>query len=307
MVSMKEDATNTLAPRPLTMDRLGERDELILAQSTSQCCRCCCFQPSINWVVAEGNNFEPGTNPYALDSVGWIHEESGWCDRTWSWILPGCRATKYVQHSGPPPASIMGENQGWFTCQTGDTPTGLEENDRQANVVAIHEKKSTCGHCWTFMVPIPICNCVPSPYLETTNAETGQVVGMTLYVCDMCCFVPKYDIFDASGNKIYRLRPDTCIAGCCVQCRCDGKKGKCFRVPFYLRDPNTFDQLATAFDRIKAQVDVLWAGWKHECCTKKNAYHIVFPMDITTDQKLVIMGSNLLVDITMFEQEDDDN
>ena len=53
-----------LAPQPLTMDRLEERQELIVAQSTSQCCRTGCCQPSINWLIAEGNNYEPGTNPF---------------------------------------------------------------------------------------------------------------------------------------------------------------------------------------------------------------------------------------------------
>ena len=155
------DTHETLAPSPLTMDRLEEREELIVAQSTSQCCRCCCFQPSINWVLAEGSNFEPGSNPYALDSVGWIHEESSFCQRWWTWILPGCRAAKYVQHSGPAPASIMGENQDWFACQTEEIPKGLDDFDRQANVVVTHEKDCTCGHCWVWPIPVPICNFCP--------------------------------------------------------------------------------------------------------------------------------------------------
>ena len=46
------ETTSSLAPQPLTMERLGERDELIIAQSTSQCCRIYCCQPSINWVLS---------------------------------------------------------------------------------------------------------------------------------------------------------------------------------------------------------------------------------------------------------------
>eukprot|EP00957_Ditylum_brightwellii_P166774 12694500-Ditylum_brightwellii.AAC.1 len=44
----------------LTIERITEKDELILAQTTSQFCRCCCFQPSINWVLSEQDNFEAG-------------------------------------------------------------------------------------------------------------------------------------------------------------------------------------------------------------------------------------------------------
>jgi hypothetical protein len=54
-------------------------------------------------------------------------------------------------------------------------------------------------------------------------------------------FVPKFDVFDGNGTKKYRLRPDTCIGGCCVMCRCGGKGsgGKCCRIPYIVRDPNT--------------------------------------------------------------------
>lgn len=295
----------SLAPRPLTMDRLGEKEELILAQSTSQCCRCCCFQPSINWVLAEGDNFTPGTNPFSLDSVGWIHEESSFCQRTWSWLLPGCRAIKYVQHAGPAPASIMKENEGWFTCQTGDVSDGLAEKDIESNIVATHEKALTCGYCFQFGdLTFPICNCVPLPYLETKNMS-GEVIGRTVYVCDHCCFVPKYDVIDASGQTKHRIRPDTCVGGLCIQCRCDGPKGKCFRVPFIIRDPDTKEPRMTAGNETKAQVDVLWSGWANECCTQKNAYHVAFPQGMTEDDKLLLLGSAVLVDVTMFEQQDD--
>lgn len=50
--TMTDQPGSMLAPQPLTMDRLGERNELIVAQSTSQCCRVMCCQPSINWVVS---------------------------------------------------------------------------------------------------------------------------------------------------------------------------------------------------------------------------------------------------------------
>ena len=54
-------------------------------------------------------------------------------------------------------------------------------------------------------------------------------------------FVPKFDVFDGNGTKKYRLRPDTCIGGCCVMCRCGGKGsgGKCCRIPYIVRDPHT--------------------------------------------------------------------
>lgn len=292
-----------LAPQPMTMDRLAQKDEILLAQSTSQCCRCCCFQNSINYVLAEQDNYEPGMNPFAIDSTGWIHEESSWCGRTWSWILPGCRAIKYVQHHGPAPASIMAENKGWFTCQTEPVTKNLYRRDRQSNVVVIHEKKCTCGYCFIFGdLTFPVCNCFPLPYLET-KTPNGEVVGKTAYVCDACCFVPKYDVFKG-GRKIYRIRPDTCVFGLCVRCRCTGKKGKCFRVPFIVRQPDTKEPLASGATRWShAQIDNLWTGWGNECCTLRDAYHVAFPADATVEDKLLLTGAALVIDVTMFEQD----
>eukprot|EP00565_Helicotheca_tamesis_P000016 CAMPEP_0185732086 /NCGR_PEP_ID=MMETSP1171-20130828/14926_1 /TAXON_ID=374046 /ORGANISM="Helicotheca tamensis, Strain CCMP826" /LENGTH=297 /DNA_ID=CAMNT_0028401487 /DNA_START=34 /DNA_END=927 /DNA_ORIENTATION=+ len=293
------------APPPLTIDRLDEKEELILAQSTSQCCRCCCLQKTINWVLSEQDNFEPGTDPFNSPNNGWIHEESSLCGRWCSWILPGCREVKYVQHSGAPPDALKAENDDWCTVQKSVYTPELTEEDRNADIVGTHEKTQTCGYCFQFGdITFPVCNCFPLPYLETKNAS-GETVGKTVYVCDSCCFVPKYDVLDAAGDKKFRLRPDTCVAGLCVKCRCDGGKGKCCRMPFVIRDPHTHEPLTTAGNEKHAMVDVLWSGWKNECCTMKNAYHLAFPRGLTAEEKLLLTGSGLLVDLTMFEQNDD--
>ncbi|CAM9452317.1 unnamed protein product, partial [Heterosigma akashiwo] len=257
------------------MDRLAARDDLVLAQSTSQCCRCCCFQNSITWVLSEQDNFQPGPNPFDLPISGWIHEESSWFGRSCSWILPGCRAVKYVQHAGPPPDNIIGT----------------------------HEKVCTCGYCLNCgNYSFPICNCFPLPYLETKTAE-GAIVGKTLYICDACMSVPKFDVFDKMGEKKYRLRPDTCCLGVCVRWRCDGEKGKCFRVPFIIQDYSSKVPVKTnAPSEDNAQIDVLWSGWKNECCTLKNAYHLAFPEGVSPEEKLLLTGAALLVDLTLYEQ-----
>lgn len=170
-------------------------------------------------------------------------------------------------------------------------------------------RKLALSECsWMFPIPVPICNCCPLPYLETRR--DGTVLGKTIYVCDACCFVPKYDVYNGSNEVLYRIRPDTCVMGLCVRCRCDGKKGKkgkCCRVPFLIRKHPTMEALDGARGGLKAVIDNLWAGWKHECCTQKNAYHVVFPKDSTAEDKLLLLGSTVLVDVTMFEQDDNND
>jgi len=301
-----------LGPQPLTMDRLDERNELIVAQSTSQCCRQGCFQPSINWVIAEGNNYQPGQNPFALDSVGWIHEESDFVGRCCSSCGAGCRRIKYVQHVGPTPESLKNENKEWCTCQFDEYPKELSEQDRNSNVVLVHEKNQSCGvNCCA--IPCVCGSLGTLPYLETRDPnQNNRVVGRTQYVCDTCCFVPKYDIIDSSGTIKYRLRPDTCVFGMCVKIRWGGKKGKCCRVPFLIRHPETNEPIVSgatglAGKAINAMIEILWTGWGNECCSSKNVYHVTFPTNISPDEKAVLIGSTLLVDVTMFEQKDDND
>jgi len=298
------------APSALTIDRLDSVEELILAQSTSQCCRCCCTQKSINWVISQESHFVAGDDPFHLPSTGWIHEESSFCGRWWSWILPGCRETKYVQHHGRVPESLKIENRDWCTCQTEEYPTELSENERRSNIVATHEKTSTCGYCFNFGdITFPICNCCPLPHLDTKTND-GQLIGRTIYICDYYLCVPKFDVLDASGNKKFHIRPDVCCMGCCVQCRCDAGK-KCLRVPFVVRHPQTLVALKSkkigTEEEINAKIDSLWTGWKNECCSMKDAYHLVYPQNLSPEEKLLLTGSGLLLDLTIFEQRQDNS
>lgn len=288
-------------PGTLTMDRIGEKNELVLAQSTSQCCRCCCFQPSINWVLENSDNFQPGTNPFDLEIGGWIHEESSWCHRWWTALMPACRKIKYVHHSGKAPESITQENKGWFRCQTGPITKGMSEEERNRDVIATHEKEQTCGIC-CLIFPL----CFNLPYLET-KGPAGEKMGTTEYLCDMCPFVPKFQVRDKDDQVKYLLRPDTCVAGACVMCRCGGGKGKCFRVPFIVRDPVTKEPLKANVQEGKAELTNLWSGWANECCMRKNAYYMAFPEGATTEDKLTLIGSTVLIDVVMFEQEDDND
>lgn len=283
-----------LAPESLTMERFQSVDEMIVAQSTSQCCRQGICQTSINWVLSEAGNFRPDQNPFDMPTGGWVHEESSFCGRC---CFPLCRAQKYTQHSGEIPKAIMQENVQWCIPQFGEFTMGMTDEDRNRNIVAYHEKDFTC----------PMNCCCLHPYLETKNAQ-GEVIGKTVFSCDACIFIPKFDVLDRNNQIVYHLRPDTCIAGCCVMPRVGGSGGKCCRVPFLIRNPQTKEPLTQPnVQEGKAQVTMLWSGFKNECCSQKNAYHLVFPQGATDEIKAVLIGSTILIDVQLNEQKNDDN
>ena len=55
----------------------------------------------------------------------------------------------------------------------------------------------------------------------------------------------------------------------------------------------------------QAQVTGIFSGWKNECCTKRNAYHLVFPENATAEEKITLVGSSILLDVVYMEQDQD--
>ena len=141
----------------------------------------------------------------------------------------------------------------------------------------------------------------------TTKDSSGNVLGKTEYVCDGCVCVPKYDVFDSNGEKKYRIRPDVCCLGACVLCRIGGNNGKCFRVPYIIRDPKTYEPLKGNGGEEDAQLTQLWAGLGNAFCTMREAFHVVFPDGATTEEKLVLTGSTILFDVVQVENRDNDS
>mmetsp|Transcript_19593 Transcript_19593/g.39170 ORF Transcript_19593/g.39170 Transcript_19593/m.39170 type:complete len:317 (-) Transcript_19593:43-993(-) len=304
-----------LAPSTITMDRWDDIDVMVISQATSQCCRCLCFQPSINFTMTEGKGNVTTSDHARLGELGevggWIAEEATFAGRCCSSCCPGARATRHTVHAGRiPPALVKEETSfGCPSIQWGEKSDEFGDLNPEdlGPVTFVHEKAKTNGvSCGLGDKRCPCC--CNLPYLETKDAH-GKPLGRTEYVCDWCLFVPKFDVFDGNGNQAYRIRPDTCVGGLCVQCRCcdGGAGGKCCRVPFIIRDPHTHEPLkASGFGgsgEKKAQITSLWTGIKR-CCQKKDAYAVHFPQGATKEMKATLIGSNILIDMAIFEQEE---
>lgn len=262
-------------------DEIAAASGLTIKQATSECCKFFCCQPNIHFNIhpfKDGNKLDPQEN---LPTIGFIQEDAGYCGRCWSCSNPGCRQTKYSVHGG-----ASQEDKG----KIGQGP-----------VLMTHEKGYTCPVTTVLYVEdnevrVPCCCCLP--YLDTKNKE-GQKIGETKYLCDACLLVPKFGVFNASGEQVYYIAPDTCCGGCCVQLKC-GKGAKCCHEPYYIRDPKSKDQKLKAHGG-DAEITELWDGLKKECCTLKNTFSLDFPNGATPEMKKTLIGSVLLLDMTYFE------
>ena len=251
-------------------------DGFTIKQRTNECCRCCCCQPNIDWVVGKYNrDVSPHEEPEALL---YIEEDAPYLGRCCSYCIPGGRPTTYYVHRG----------------STKDDP-----------VVLKHQKEWTCGQNMLVGIsdngPVRCPCCCFLPYLDTIDPETNTKLGTSRYLCDLCLFIPKFGIYDAHGNPQYLLRPNTCCCGCCIRCKCCEKGARCCQVPYYFRDYHTKENVEPDDDEVS--VRDLWAGIASEACTRKNLYTVKYPSsckDAAT--KAVVQGAVLLLEMTMVEQ-----
>jgi hypothetical protein len=255
---------------------------LIMRQKNSECCRCLCCQPNMEWIFTDFKEEFSQDDVAKFQTKMTAFETATCCGRCWSFKAPGFRGTKYNVYKGD---------------LTPETTAG-------ATVLFTHEKETTCGSNFLLYtgeeagVRVPCCCCLP--YLETKDTA-GATLGVSRYVCDMFCFVPKFAIYqgadakDVKAQPKYILMPETCLGGCCIKPNF-GKKAKRCNIPFVIRDPNTRQPITGG------EVRDLWAGWKKECCTKQNMYGIKYPDGADLALKATMMGAAMLVDLVVYEQ-----
>lgn len=278
-------AAGCVAPVQQTM-AFEATDGVMVQQETNLCCRCCCCQPNINYrMQTYTEDYQAGTD---LAAMWYIKENAGFLGRCLSCVFPGAKKTVWTVHVG---------------------------GDESGPVLMTHEKEMTCSHCPAVFVSdseilrIPMCCCLP--YLTTRDAA-GRVLGTSKYICDMWLFVPKFDVFDADEQHIFRIRPDTCCCGCCVRCRCGRqgqqgqqgqgqRRGGKFRVPFQIREPvEPYNQIADA------AITDLWAGFVRTCCTKQETLGVKFPAREGVDMdamKATLVGTTLLLNTLLYDNE----
>ena len=275
------------APGSNIDDALGKA--VLMTQKTSQCCKPCCLQPNIHWTIKPMTTDEDAM-PTISEAEGksWIdappmmfvRETAGFLGRCFSFCGPGSRKTKYETFAGEDDTGEL------LFYHDKDHTMGVNQ------VVGCNDKGQ--------FIRCPCCCCLP--YLKTKKPD-GEEVGKTIYLCDMCLCVPKFMV-SKRGEPRYLIRPDVCCGGVCVKCKCGGKKkgggsANCCKIPFYVRDPVTKEKID------EAQITDMWAGFRHEMCTKRDLYMVMFPKEADVEDKALLLGATNLIDICLNEQETD--
>ena len=268
-VAVPVTATATVVPPAVDAASLFASEGMTVQQNLKDCMRCCICQPNWQWTV---HSYSPSyTEGQGFPTVLFIQEDAAQCPaRSFSFWAPGCRKTTYHVHEG---------------------------KDASGPKIMEHTKEMTCGKdaivLLTDQGPVycPMCCCLP--YLQT-NDTNGIKIGKTQYLCDMYLWVPKFMVEDHTGKPMYLIRPDTCCGGCCIECQCGGNGGRCCRVPFHIRDPETKEPIDDSM------ILWLWPGIKKACCQRNN-YAVKFPKQASLEMRKTLMGSVILMDMALFE------
>ena len=137
-------------------------------------------------------------------------------------------------------------------------------------------------------------------YQEASVSSGGQELGSMKEDCFYC--VPSFKINSPDGTPIYKVHPPTCCAGICMNCCAEGNPccGKgCCKVPFhvYPADQEKTDGDAPFIGKILKKPKSLAV----EILTDAEAFDVTFPDDATAQQKGLLMGSAIFINVNFFE------
>jgi hypothetical protein len=245
---------------------------VMIHQETNVCCKCCCCKPNVNYRMLgwqQGEYTADGRTD--IPATWFIAESAGFCPK--HCFFTSARATTWSVHEG---------------------------DDATGRVIMTHSKGATCAVFASDCEILRILCCCCLPYLETKD-EHGNKLGTTKYVCDQWLCVPKFDVFDANDQRMFRIRSETCCFGCCPACR-SGGHGR-FRVPQQVRHPEP------PFDTIpEADITDLWEGGRRRC-TKQELLGVRFPHSNQHGQdvraaKATLVGTALLVKTLLYDHDE---
>jgi hypothetical protein len=266
------------------MNRSALFDGVTMKQTTRDWWRSGCCQANFEWTAHEYTH-DYGEGDAIADKL-YIREDADFCGRCLSCCAPAARPTRYDVWAGgiPEDGNRPPEKDRLFYFEKGCTNgthqcIGCDDNGRK------------------IMCPC----CCYLPYLKAHDAS-GKEMGQATYICDEKLCVPKFGIEDASSNLRYLIRPNTCCCGCMPMFKCGGQKGRCMHVPFYIRTPE--GEMVTPANPASEQAEItqLWSGLAKSCCEREN-YSVNFPQQATEEDKVIIIGATILIDMALFEQE----
>ncbi|XP_014680946.1 PREDICTED: phospholipid scramblase 1-like [Priapulus caudatus] len=112
-------------------------------------------------------------------------------------------------------------------------------------------------------------------------APRGSLIGTVHENFNYC--VPKYSIFNAAHDEIFRIEGDTCACAC-------------------LGGNVNFEILSSATGERIGRIQKQWTGLVREMFTDADNFGVQFPLDLDVKMKAILLGALFLIDFVYFER-----
>ncbi len=130
---------------------------------------------------------------------------------------------------------------------------------------------------------------------EFKNGENFGKIIEPFTCCD-----PKYNVYDKSGHLKYVIFGDCCQCGLiCGDC-C----GKCSEVLFQIHKPG---KQVMDVNNKDGHIKRVFSGVVQELVSDADNFELVFPVDATPEDKLLLIGNVLMIDYRYHEDASSSN
>jgi hypothetical protein len=144
------------------------------------------------------------------------------------------------------------------------------------------------------------CYCCNRPemtgHLKSDDKKIGRV-----YEPWTCCD-PRHEIYNEKEELRYVIVADCCQCGlCCRGWPC----GKCSEAIFTIHKPNKDGSYSV--ENKEGQIKKMFNGCVKEMISDADNFELVFPVDATPYEKLMMIGAVLMIDYAFYESNSNDN
>jgi len=149
------------------------------------------------------------------------------------------------------------------------------EDDTGKPIVEIDRPLKCMGCCCSCCYP----SCTQEMNVRIEGQEVGKVEEIPTWWNQVV------NVHDQAGNKIYKIRGDSCFTFCCND------------IPFQILDLDG-NQVGT--------ITKMWKGFCKESFTDADTFVIEFP-NMEINHKVLILGATFMLDFMFFEKQDNNN
>jgi hypothetical protein len=116
----------------------------------------------------------------------------------------------------------------------------------------------------------------------------------------LSCCDPRYNVYDKSGKLKYVIIADCCQCGLICRNSC----GKCSEVLFQIHKA---DKQVMDVNNTDGHIKRLFSGVVQELVSDADNFELIFPVDATPEDKLLLIGNVLMIDYRYYEDGGSNN